>query len=113
LNAFFSAVQILLGDKSVIAKSISLTYSFVYLELDNQCLKEIVDYSSGGALGSEFDIRIVCEDSKLMIHERVFSARISGIYRRSVSRIESRFSFINLSNSQRQEIKKTILALKN
>jgi len=81
------------------------------LELDNQGLKDIVNYSSGLALGSEFDIRIICEDSELMIHEREFSTRISGTYRCSANRIESRFNFINLSNAQRQEIKKTILAL--
>jgi hypothetical protein len=111
LNAFCSVVQILLGDKSVIGKSISLTYSSICLELDNQGLKEIVEYSRGLALGSDFDIRIICEDSKLMIHEKVFSTRISGTYRRSASRIESRFKFVNLNNSQMQEIKKTILAL--
>lgn len=102
----------MLGDKLVIAKSISLTYSFVYLELDNQSLRAIVDYSGGVPLGSEFDLKIICEDSNLMIHEKVYRSRISGIYRRSVSRTEIRFSFVNLSSSQRQEINHTILALK-
>ena len=110
MNAFLSTIQLLLGDKLVIAKSISLTYSFVYLELDNQSLKAIVDYSGGVPLGSEFDIKIICEDSNLMIHEKVYRTKISGIYRRSVSRTESRFNFVNLSSSQRQEIKHTILA---
>lgn len=102
----------MLGDKLVIAKSISLTYSFVYLELDNQSLRAIVEYSGGVPLGSEFDLKIICEDSNLMIHEKVYRSRISGIYRRSVSRTEIRFSFVNLSSSQRQEINHTILALK-
>lgn len=112
MNAFISTIQLLLGDKLVIAKSMSLAYSFIYLELDNKTLKAIVDYSGGLALGSEFDVKIICKDSNLMIHEKVYRTKIYGIYRRSVSRTESRFNFVNLSSSQRQEINHTILALK-
>lgn len=111
MNQFVSAVELALGDKVLMLNSIYLTFGFVMLEMENEHLQEIKDFNDGEAIGLEIDLKISCKDNNFPVHGKVYRARITGIYRSSANRIESRLSFVNLMGNQKLEIKNANAAL--
>jgi hypothetical protein len=103
-----SQVEIKLGSKVIMLNSISLTFSFICMEMNNQDLKELIDYGQGSTIGVEVPIKIICEDKSLLVHEKSYRTRVVGIYRRSIKRIESKFVFLDLSKAQKEELRGTL-----
>jgi hypothetical protein len=111
MPAFNSVAEIITGDSIMPLGSTVITFESVMVLMSTEQLQSIRDHNNGQAAGAEFEIRMVCKNTKLAIHNKVYPVRIATFFRCSAKTFEVQLNFTKLSVMQRKEVKNTVVGL--
>lgn len=111
MNIFNVPVEIDFGAYALCAASTQISFNFVAVQITSAQLQRVRELQHGVLTGLAGKLKFTCQGDDIAIHNKVYCAKCTSLFRLSANSYLLKFTFVGLDDAQHRELRRAVSTL--